>query len=106
MVWCEKPLATSLPEAESMAKAMGKIPNLVWFNYRRIPAVVFAKRLIEEGRMGQTYHYRALYLNQSGNDPSKAATWRYKRSEVRAGSGWRSAFPLHRFRPLSQRADH
>jgi predicted dehydrogenase len=86
MVWCEKPLATSLPEAESMAEAIGEIPNLVWFNYRRIPAVVFAKRLIGEGRLGQTYHYRALYLNQSGNDPSKAATWRYRRSESGLGA--------------------
>ena len=86
MVWCEKPLATSLPEAESMAHALREIPNLVWFNYRRIPAVVFAKRLIDEGRLGQTYHYRALYLNQSGNDPSKAATWRYKRSEAGLGA--------------------
>jgi predicted dehydrogenase len=86
MVWCEKPLATSLPEAETMAQAVRQIPNLVWFNYRRIPAVVFAKRLIEEGRLGQTYHYRALYLNQSGNDPSKATTWRYKRSEAGMGA--------------------
>ncbi len=86
MVWCEKPLAASLQEAESMAQAIGQIPNLVWFNYRRIPAVVFAKRLIDEGRIGQTFHYRALYLNQSGNDPSKAGTWRYKRSEAGLGA--------------------
>jgi predicted dehydrogenase len=86
MVWCEKPLATSLQEAESMAAAVGGIPNLVWFNYRRIPAVVFAKRLLEEGRLGQPFHYRALYLNQSGNDPSKAATWRYRRSEAGLGA--------------------
>ena len=105
MVWCEKPLATSLPEAESMAQAVREIPNLVWFNYRRIPAVAFAKRLIDEGRLGQTFHYRALYLNQSGNDPSKAGTWRYK-LRSRAGSGWRSALPLHRLCAVSQRADH
>jgi predicted dehydrogenase len=86
IVWCEKPLATSLVEAESMAKAMRNVPSLVWFNYRRIPAVVFAKRLISEGRIGQTYHYRATYLNQSGNDPSKATTWRYRRSEAGAGA--------------------
>src|SRR6266436_6113298 len=86
IVFCEKPLATSLAEAEIMAKAMRKVPTLVWFNYRRIPAVVFAKRLITEGRIGQTYHYRALYLNQSGNDPSKATTWRYRRSEAGMGA--------------------
>jgi predicted dehydrogenase len=86
MVWCEKPLATSLQEAESMAAAVHNIPNLVWFNYRRIPAVVFAKRLLDEGRLGQPFHYRALYLNQSGNDPSKATTWRYRRSEAGLGA--------------------
>src|SRR3984893_14279143 len=86
IVLCEKPLAISLKEAEAMAQAMRRVPTLVWFNYRRIPAVVFAKRLIDEGRLGQTFHYRALYLNQSGNDLSKAGTWRYKRSEAGLGA--------------------
>ena len=86
IVFCEKPLATSLAEAETMAQAMRKVPTLVWFNYRRIPAVAFAKRLIAEGRIGQTYHYRALYLNQSGSDPSKATTWRYRKSEAGMGA--------------------
>ena len=85
-VLCEKPLATSLSEAEAMAKAVRNVSNLVWFNYRRIPAVVFAKQLIEEGRTGQAFHYRALYLNQSGNDPSKASGWRYQRSEAGMGA--------------------
>src|ERR1700748_1382717 len=81
IVWCEKPLAISLQEAESMAAAVRHLPNLVWFNYRRIPAVAFAKRLLDEKRLGQPFHYRAIYLNQSGNDPSKANTWRYRKSE-------------------------
>jgi myo-inositol 2-dehydrogenase/D-chiro-inositol 1-dehydrogenase len=85
-VLCEKPLATSLDESERMTRVVHGVPNLVWFNYRRIPAVVFAKQLIEEGRMGQPLHYRALYLNQSGNDPSKASGWRYKRSEAGMGA--------------------
>lgn len=84
-VLCEKPLATSVQEAERMAEAVRHVPNLVWFNYRRLPAVAFAKQLISEGHIGQTYHYRALYLNQSGNNPAKATGWRYRRSE--AGSG-------------------
>ncbi len=86
IVLCEKPLATSLAEAETMAKALRHVPTLVWFNYRRIPAVVLAKRLIEASRIGQIYHYRATYLNQSGNDPAKATTWRYKRSEAGMGA--------------------
>jgi predicted dehydrogenase len=85
IVLCEKPLAISLQEAETMAKTAHDVPNLVWFNYRRVPAIAFAKRLIEEGRLGQIFHYRATYLNQSGNDPSKASAWRYQRAQ--SGSG-------------------
>jgi predicted dehydrogenase len=85
MVFCEKPLALSLAEAQTMADAARDVPNLVWFNYRRVPAVTFAKHLIDEGRLGQAYHYRAYYFNQSGADPAKGQTWRYRQSE--AGSG-------------------
>jgi predicted dehydrogenase len=82
---CEKPLAVSLQEAETMAAAVRHVPNMVWFNYRRVPAVAFARKLIDEGRLGEAFHYRALYLNQSGNDPAKASGWRYHRAQ--AGSG-------------------
>jgi predicted dehydrogenase len=85
IVLCEKPLAMSLDEAQSMATAALNVPNLVWFNYRRVPAVAFAKTLIKEGHVGQIFHYRALYLNQSGNDPAKSSGWRYQRAV--AGSG-------------------
>jgi predicted dehydrogenase len=86
IVLCEKPLATSLEESERMAKAMREVPNLIWFNYRRLPAIAYAKQLIDEGRTGKPYHYRALYLNQSGNDPSKASGWRYQRAEAGTGA--------------------
>ncbi|PYV48351.1 MAG: oxidoreductase [Acidobacteria bacterium] len=85
IVLCEKPLALSLAEAQMMAAAAKNLPNLVWFNYRRVPAVSFAKQLIDEGRLGQPYHYRAYYFNQSGVDSAKGQTWRYRASE--AGSG-------------------
>lgn len=86
IVICEKPLAASVAEAERMTKAASRVPNAVWFNYRRIPAVVLAKQIIQEGRIGETFHYRGLYLNQSGNDPSKGNTWRYQRSEAGMGA--------------------
>ncbi len=86
IVLCEKPLATSLPEAEAMANELRRVPTLIWFNYRRIPAVALAKRLIEQGRLGRIFHYRALYLNQSGNDPSKTDTWRYRKAEAGMGA--------------------
>jgi len=86
IVLCEKPLAVSLSEAQQMAEAVRSVPNLVWFNYRRLPAIAFSRQLIEEGRLGEIFHYRALYLNQSGNDPSKASGWRYKRSDAGTGA--------------------
>jgi predicted dehydrogenase len=85
IVLCEKPLATSVEEARKMADAVRGKPNLVWFNYRRAPAVAFAKQLISEGRVGQEFHYRSYYFNSSGADPAKGHTWRYRRAE--AGSG-------------------
>src|SRR6266568_2395631 len=85
IVLCEKPLAMSLPEAQQMAKAARNVPNLVWFNYRRVPAVAFAKQLVEEGKLGKAFHYRAVYLNSSGADSTKTKAWRYHRAE--AGSG-------------------
>jgi predicted dehydrogenase len=85
IVLCEKPLAMNVAEAERMVQAVKGKPNLVWFNYRRVPAIAFAKQLIEEGRIGEIYHYRATYLNSSGLNASRANTWRY--SKATAGSG-------------------
>ena len=85
IVFCEKPMATSLSQAETMAKAARDLPNMVWYNYRRVPAVAFAKQLLGEGRLGTPFHYRAVYLNQSGVDPAKTSGWRYSRTS--AGSG-------------------
>jgi predicted dehydrogenase len=64
MILCEKPLARNGPEALKMVQAVEKagVPNLVSFNYRRIPAVTLAKQLIEEGRLGHIFHYRAKFL--------------------------------------------
>lgn len=61
---CEKPLALNGPQAETMVEAVenAKVANLVSFNYRRVPAVTLAKMLIDEGRLGQIYHYRANFL--------------------------------------------
>lgn len=85
MVFCEKPLAMSVTEARTMADAVRGHPNLVWFNYRRAPAVAFARQLIGEDRFGQAFHYRSHYFNSSGADPAKGNTWRYRRAE--SGSG-------------------
>lgn len=92
MVFCEKPLSMNTAEGEEMALAVEKagVRNMVWYNYRRIPAVTLAKRLIEEGRLGpKVYHYRANFLQDwtiSADVPQGGdATWRL---DVKtAGSG-------------------
>src|SRR5574340_148251 len=64
MVTCEKPLSMTPAQGESMAAAVEKagVPSMVWYNYRRIPAVTLARQLITEGRLGRIFHYRAKFL--------------------------------------------
>jgi myo-inositol 2-dehydrogenase/D-chiro-inositol 1-dehydrogenase len=64
MVLCEKPLGRNPSESEAMVKAVedAKVPNMVWYNYRRVPAVTLAKQLIDEGRLGRIFHYRTVFL--------------------------------------------
>ena len=64
MVLCEKPLGRNAAEAQAMVKAVetARVPNMVWYNYRRVPAVVLLKHLIDEGRLGRIFHYRAKFL--------------------------------------------
>ncbi|HEY4361333.1 MAG TPA: Gfo/Idh/MocA family oxidoreductase [Bryobacteraceae bacterium] len=64
IVLCEKPLGRSAAESESMVQAVedAGVRNMVWYNYRRVPAVVLLKHLIDEGRFGRIFHYRAKFL--------------------------------------------
>lgn len=64
MVMCEKPLGRNAEEAKAMVEAVeaAKVPNSVWYNYRRVPAVTMLKNLIDEGRFGKIFHYRAKFL--------------------------------------------
>ncbi len=64
MILCEKPLARNGPEGLKMVQAIEKagVPNMVSYNYRRIPAVTLAKQIIDEGRLGRIFHYRAKFL--------------------------------------------
>ena len=64
MVLCEKPLGRTAVEAESMVQAVeaAKVANMVWYNYRRVPAVMLLKDLLNEGRLGRIFHYRAKFL--------------------------------------------
>ncbi|MCL5746438.1 MAG: Gfo/Idh/MocA family oxidoreductase [Acidobacteria bacterium] len=91
MVSCEKPLAMNVAEAEQMADAVEKagVPNMVWFNYRRVPSVSLAKQVVDEGRIGRPFHYRATYLQDwtiSADVPQGGdALWRLEAGV--AGSG-------------------
>jgi predicted dehydrogenase len=64
IVMCEKPLGRTAAEAKAMVDAVeaAKVPNTVWYNYRRVPAVVLIKNLIDEGKLGRIFHYRAKFL--------------------------------------------
>jgi predicted dehydrogenase len=64
MVLCEKPLAMNSTEGAEMVRAVqdAGVPNMVWYNYRRVPAVTLAKKLIDEGRLGKIFHYRSVFL--------------------------------------------
>ncbi|MBI3008283.1 MAG: Gfo/Idh/MocA family oxidoreductase [Candidatus Omnitrophica bacterium] len=86
-IFCEKPLAMNVAEAKEMVKAVEKagVKHMVCFNYRRVPAIGLAKRLIDEGRLGTIYHIRATYLQDWIVDPDFPLVWRLKKEE--AGSG-------------------
>jgi predicted dehydrogenase len=64
MILCEKPLSMNTAEGMEMVAAVEKagVPNTVWYNYRRVPAVTLAKQLVDEGRLGRIYHYRSNFL--------------------------------------------
>src|SRR6202162_2836975 len=82
MVLCEKPLGRNASEARGMTEAVEstKVANMVWYNYRRVPAVMLLKHLIEEGRLGRIFHYRAKFLQD----------WTISRDLPQGGEGlWR-----------------
>jgi predicted dehydrogenase len=86
-ILCEKPLANTVADAERMAAAAKKagVVNMVCHNYRRCPAVALAKQIIDEGQLGDIYHYRGVYLQDWIVDPSFPRVWRLEKA--RAGSG-------------------
>ncbi|WP_079086887.1 Gfo/Idh/MocA family protein, partial [Streptomyces silvensis] len=89
-VLCEKPLANTVAEAEAMAAAAARAAArgqvaMVGFNYRRVPALALARRMVAEGRLGTLRHVRLSYLQDWLVDPSFPLTWRLRKD--RAGSG-------------------
>src|SRR5262245_66215331 len=91
MILCEKPLAMNGPEGVKMVEAVekAKVPNMVWYNYRRVPAVTLARQLIEEGRLGKIFHYRANFLQDwtISADLPQGGTGLWRLDVKAAGSG-------------------
>ena len=91
MILCEKPLSMNVAEGEEMCKAVEKagVPNIVWYNYRRVPAVTFAKQLIDEGKLGRIFHYRAVFLQDwtISADLPQGGTALWRLDAAAAGSG-------------------
>ncbi len=91
MILCEKPIAMNVAEGEAMCRAVeaAGVPNMVWYNYRRIPAVSHAKNIIDSGKLGRIFHYRANFLQDwtiSADLPQGGAgLWRL--DAAAAGSG-------------------
>ena len=87
-VFCEKPLANTLAEARAMARAVedAGVVNMVNFNYRRVPAVRLAKNLVDSGRLGTLYHWRAVYLQDWVMDPDFPLLWRLQKDAAGAGA--------------------
>ncbi|HEY3885934.1 MAG TPA: Gfo/Idh/MocA family oxidoreductase [Vicinamibacterales bacterium] len=86
-VICEKPLANSVADAERMLAAVERagVVHMICHNYRRAPAVMLAKQLIEDGQLGDLRHYRGTYLQDWITDPDVPLVWRLDKKK--AGSG-------------------
>jgi predicted dehydrogenase len=87
ILFCEKPLANSLTEAEQMlaAASANNCVHMICHNYRRAPAVSLARQLIDAGKIGNLYHYRATYLQEWLRNPEFPTRWRL--DKAKAGSG-------------------
>jgi len=95
VVFCEKPLANSVAEADRMLAAVNKasVLHMLCHNYRRAPAVMLAKQLIDEGALGEIRHYRGTYLQDWIVDPAFPLGWRLDKQ--RAGSGALGDIAVH-----------
>jgi myo-inositol 2-dehydrogenase/D-chiro-inositol 1-dehydrogenase len=91
IVFCEKPLGRNAAESLEMVEAVERagVRNMVWYNYRRVPAVTLAKQLVDEGRLGRIFHYRAKFLQDwtMSQDLPQGGTGLWRLDASVAGSG-------------------
>lgn len=83
-ILCEKPLAMTVAQAEEMVGAVQRagVRHMIAHQLRKVPALLYARRLIEEGALGQILHVRALWTNEMGIDPDYPLVWRFRREHV------------------------
>ena len=86
-IFCEKPLGRTAEESKRMLDAVTKagVKHMVSHNYRFVPAIVLARQLIQSGKLGRIYHFRATYQQEWIMDPNFERVWRLDKSV--AGSG-------------------
>ena len=91
IVLCEKPLGRTVEEAKAMVDAVesANVPNMVWYNYRRVPAVVMLKKLLDENRFGRIFHYRSQFLQDwtISQDLPKGGEGLWRLDSAVSGSG-------------------
>lgn len=86
-IFCEKPFALSTAEAQAMYEAAdtAHVVHYLNHNYRRVPAIRLARQLIDQGELGQIYHWRGAYLQSWIVDPKFPLTWQLRREVAGAG---------------------
>jgi len=86
-ILCEKPMANNADDARRMLDAVedAGVKHMMVFNYRRVPALAFARKMIEEGKIGRIFHFNAVYFQDWLVDPQFPYTWRH--NKLLAGSG-------------------
>ena len=94
-ILCEKPLALTVAQCKEMIQAVkkAKVVNMVCHNYRRIPAIAQAKKMIDEGALGELFHYRARYAQDWIVDPDFPLVWRLQKGI--SGSGTHGDINAH-----------
>jgi predicted dehydrogenase len=87
-IFCEKPLALNLADAREMLQAAEEagVKHIINFNYRKAPAIALAKKMIDDGLLGELYHFRGVYLQDWIIDPEFPIVWRLDKSVAGSGS--------------------
>jgi len=87
-IFCEKPLAMNVADAKEMVAAARKagVKTMVGFNYRRVPAIAFARQMIASGKLGEIRHFRGTYLQSWIADPKFPMNWRLRKETAGSGS--------------------